>query len=223
MSMSHLFWKKVGTKILPNIFSWFFNQNIFQVIAHTDVDFEMWKTVVIRIHLPQKWNVLSFIQNLSIFIPKSLWYFCQPKNSPQNQRTYISVFELFHIKFMFFSFSLCCNHFTSLAYEIFYARTVDLFDKYKRSFYFPTFFVCEWRIKNFNRILIRPKSAHKHRAKHRATYVSIEDQRCVPIKSDKIRQKSHAHQNVFSQEFPPPVDCKKMCITICCLPHNCGV
>jgi hypothetical protein len=32
---------------------------------------------------------------------------------------------------MFISFSICCNHFTSLAYEIFYARKVDLFDKIK--------------------------------------------------------------------------------------------
>jgi hypothetical protein len=32
---------------------------------------------------------------------------------------------------MFISFSLCCNHFASLAYEIFYARKVDLFDKIK--------------------------------------------------------------------------------------------
>jgi hypothetical protein len=47
-------------------------------------------------------------------------------------RTYISVLELFHIKFMFISFSLCCNHFKSLAYEIFYARKVDLFDKIKK-------------------------------------------------------------------------------------------
>jgi hypothetical protein len=34
---------------------------------------------------------------------------------------------------MFISFSICCNHFTSLAYEIFYAIKVelDLFDKIK--------------------------------------------------------------------------------------------
>jgi hypothetical protein len=32
---------------------------------------------------------------------------------------------------MFISFSICCNHFTSLAYDIFYARKVDLFDKIK--------------------------------------------------------------------------------------------
>jgi hypothetical protein len=32
---------------------------------------------------------------------------------------------------MFISFSICCNHFTSLAYGIFYARKVDLFDKIK--------------------------------------------------------------------------------------------
>jgi hypothetical protein len=32
---------------------------------------------------------------------------------------------------MFCSFSICCNHFTYLAYEIFYARKVDLFDKIK--------------------------------------------------------------------------------------------
>jgi hypothetical protein len=32
---------------------------------------------------------------------------------------------------MFISFSLCCNNFTSLAYEIFYAKKVDLFDKIK--------------------------------------------------------------------------------------------
>jgi hypothetical protein len=81
-------------------------------------------------------------QNLSIFIPKSLWYFCQTKNSPQNQRKYSSVLELFHIKVMFISFSLCCNHFTSLAYEIFYARKVDLFDKIKEVVFFPTFSVC---------------------------------------------------------------------------------
>jgi hypothetical protein len=70
-------------------------------------------------------------RNLSIFITKSLWSFCQTKSFPQNQRTYISVLELFHIKFMFISFSLCCNHFTSLAYEIFYARKVELFYKLK--------------------------------------------------------------------------------------------
>jgi hypothetical protein len=29
------------------------------------------------------------LQNLSIFISKKLWYFCQTKSSPQNQRTYI--------------------------------------------------------------------------------------------------------------------------------------
>jgi uncharacterized protein YcgL (UPF0745 family) len=83
-------------------------------------------------------------QNLSISITKSLWYLCQTKNSPQNQGTYISVFELFHIKFKFISFSLCCNHFTSLAYEILYmyVRKVDLFDKIKEVV-FPNFFhVC---------------------------------------------------------------------------------
>jgi hypothetical protein len=42
----------------------------------------------------------------------------------------------------FISFSLCCNHFTSLAYEIFYARKVDLFDKIKEVVFFPTFSVC---------------------------------------------------------------------------------
>jgi hypothetical protein len=34
-------------------------------------------------------------QNLSIFITKKLWNFCQTKNSPQNQHTYILVLELF--------------------------------------------------------------------------------------------------------------------------------
>jgi hypothetical protein len=41
------------------------------------------------------------------------------------------ILELFHIKFMFFSFSFHFNHFTLLACEIFYARKVDLFDKIK--------------------------------------------------------------------------------------------
>jgi hypothetical protein len=37
---------------------------------------------------------------------------------------------------------ICCNHFTSLAYEIFYARKVYLFDKIKEDV-FPNFFhVC---------------------------------------------------------------------------------
>jgi hypothetical protein len=93
-------------------------------IPPADVDFGMWKTVIIRIYLPQKWN--------EIFIPNSLWNFCQTKNSSQNQCSYISVLELFHIKFMFISFSQYCNHFTSLAYEILiYARKVDLLDKIK--------------------------------------------------------------------------------------------
>jgi hypothetical protein len=78
-------------------------------------------------------------QNLSIYITKSLCNFCQTKNSPQNQLTYISVLELFHIKFMFISFSLCCNHFTSLTYEILYARKVDLFDKLKEVDYSQLF------------------------------------------------------------------------------------
>jgi hypothetical protein len=44
---------------------------------------------------------------------------------------------------MFISFSICCHHFTSLAYEIFYARKVDLFDKIKEAV-FPNFFrVCQ--------------------------------------------------------------------------------
>jgi hypothetical protein len=78
-------------------------------------------------------------QNLSIFITIFFWNFRHTKSSPQNQRTYISVLELFNIKLMFISFSLCCNHFTSLAYEIFYARKVDLFDKIKEVV-FPNLF-----------------------------------------------------------------------------------
>jgi hypothetical protein len=39
------------------------------------------------------------------------------------------------------SFSICCNHFTSLAYEIFYARKVDLFDKIKEVV-FSQHFLC---------------------------------------------------------------------------------
>jgi hypothetical protein len=44
---------------------------------------------------------------------------------------------------MFISFSICSNNFTSLAYEIFYARKVDLFDKIKEVVFFPSFSVCE--------------------------------------------------------------------------------
>jgi hypothetical protein len=83
-------------------------------------------------------------QNLSILIPKSLSNFCHTKNSPQNQCTYISVLEIFHIKFMFISFSLCCNHFSSLAYEIFYARKVN----------FLNFSVC---VCEFKQILLQNK------------------------------------------------------------------
>jgi hypothetical protein len=68
-------------------------------------------------------------QNLSIFITKSLRNFCQTKKlSTKPAHLHLS-FGTFYIKFMFSSFSTCCNHFTSLAYEIFYARKVDLFDK----------------------------------------------------------------------------------------------
>jgi hypothetical protein len=70
-------------------------------------------------------------QNLSIFITKSMRNFCQTKNSPQNQHHLHPSLGTFLIKFMFSSFSICWNHFTSLAYEIFYARKVDLFDKIK--------------------------------------------------------------------------------------------
>jgi hypothetical protein len=78
-------------------------------------------------------------QNLSIFITKSMRNFYQTKSSPQNQRTFSSALELFHIKFVFISFSICCNHFTSLAKEIFYARKVDLFDKIKEVVFFKLF------------------------------------------------------------------------------------
>jgi hypothetical protein len=51
-------------------------------------------------------------------------------------------FGTFHIKFLF-------NHFTSLAYEIFYARKVELFDKIKEVVFSQLFRVCV----NFNKIL----------------------------------------------------------------------
>jgi hypothetical protein len=94
---------------------------------------------------PTEVNHTFIHQNLSIFITKSLRNFCQTKSSQQNQRTYISDFELFHIKFMFISLSICCNHFTSLADEIFYARKVDLFGKIKE-IVFSQLFPCVYSI-----------------------------------------------------------------------------
>jgi hypothetical protein len=70
--------------------------------------------------------------------------FCQTKNSPQNQHHLHPSLGTFLIKFMFSSFSICWNHFTSLAYEIFYARKVDLFDKIKEVNFFQLF-PCVWR------------------------------------------------------------------------------
>jgi hypothetical protein len=70
-------------------------------------------------------------QNLSIFIPKISEISAKPKSLHESSATYISVLELVHIKIIFVSFSLCCKHFTSLAYEILYARKVDLLDKLK--------------------------------------------------------------------------------------------
>jgi hypothetical protein len=55
----------------------------------------------------------------------------KPKAPHKISATSISVLELFHIKFLFISFSLCCNHFKSLAYEILFVRKVNLFDKIK--------------------------------------------------------------------------------------------
>jgi hypothetical protein len=87
-------------------------------IPPADVDFGMWKTVIIT---------------------KSLRNFCQTQNSSQNQRTYISVLELFHIKFVFISFSLL------------YARKVDLFDKIEAVVFsqlFPCVFSYPYHLKN---------------------------------------------------------------------------
>jgi hypothetical protein len=64
--------------------------------------------------------------------------------------------ELFHIKLIFISFSLSCNHFTSLAYEIFYAREVDLFDKIKEVVFSQLFpcvcYQCQFEPKKEKRI-----------------------------------------------------------------------
>jgi hypothetical protein len=70
--------------------------------------------------------------------------------SSQIQRTYISVLKLFHIKFMFISFSLCCNHFTSLAYEIFISQKSGLIWQDKRSCFIPKFPKCVLVCLNFD-------------------------------------------------------------------------
>jgi hypothetical protein len=67
-------------------------------------------------------------------------------------RTYISILELFHIKFMFISFSLCFNQLTSRVYEIFFARKLDSFDKINEVV-FPNFF----RVCKFERSLVPPR------------------------------------------------------------------
>jgi hypothetical protein len=102
-------------------------------ILTADVDFGM-KKEWMQEFISHRSETHLIHQNLSIFITKSLWNFCQTKNSPQNQGTYISVLELFHIKFMFISFSLCCNHFTSMAYEILYAIICAIYHLFYLSF-----------------------------------------------------------------------------------------
>jgi hypothetical protein len=70
-------------------------------------------------------------QNLSIFNNKKYAKFLSnQKLSTKPAHLHLS-FGTFYIKLMFSSFFICCNHFTSLAYEIFYARRVNLFDKIK--------------------------------------------------------------------------------------------
>jgi hypothetical protein len=83
-------------------------------------------------------------QNLSTFIPKKIGEISvEPKSLHKISATYISVLEFFHIKIIFVSFSLCCKHFTSLAYEILYARKVDLLDKLKEVDFSQLFPWCE--------------------------------------------------------------------------------
>jgi hypothetical protein len=98
---------------------------------HQYVDFGMRKTVVIRIHFQQKWNAILFIKLYQFSYQKVCEISVKPKTLYKISSTYTTVLELFHIKYKFISFSLCCNHFTSLADEILYARKVDLFDKIK--------------------------------------------------------------------------------------------
>jgi hypothetical protein len=54
-------------------------------IPHSDVDFGMWKTVVIRIHLPQKWNILSFIKICKFSYQKNCEISAKPKISSKKQ------------------------------------------------------------------------------------------------------------------------------------------
>jgi hypothetical protein len=79
----------------------------------------MWKTVVVRIHLPQNnFYNKKFVKLLS------------------NQKLSTKAAQLY-IKFMFISFSICCNYFTSLMK--FLCQTSRLIWQDKISCIFPTF------------------------------------------------------------------------------------
>jgi hypothetical protein len=112
-------------------------------IPSADVDFGMWKTVHLP-RLPQKWNVFSLIKICRFSYQKVSEISVKPKCLHKSSATYIAVLELFHIKIICVSFSHCCKHFTSLAYEILYARKVALLDKLKEVD-FSQFFPCVQR------------------------------------------------------------------------------
>jgi hypothetical protein len=92
-----------------------------------------------------KRTFISYIKICQILYQKCCEISVKPKTLPKISATYISVLELFHIKFMFISFSLCCNHLQLWLMEFY--MTFYMFDKIKEvGSVFLTFSVCVIKI-----------------------------------------------------------------------------
>jgi hypothetical protein len=94
-----------------------------------DVDFAMWKTVVVRIHLPQKWNALSFIKICHFAYKKVCDISVKPKAFHKTSAPTSQFWKFFILNLSSFHF-----HFVAIKSGLIWQ------DKW--SCFFPTFSVC---------------------------------------------------------------------------------